>query len=166
MALSTITAKTKITASTLNTVIDAVNSIQTATPKAYITETYVSGTSGYRKWSDGFIEQWGEMDNVSSGITPANISLHTPFSNTNYYVSPPSLSDYQSGSTNEASWCGFGAGCVNTTYFVAAKLQRKRRWYACRILTFHSKRTQFSEKEIAQNERIFYWSNFFWRIPS
>lgn len=29
-------------------------------PKAYITETWVSGTSGYRIWSDGFIEQWGK----------------------------------------------------------------------------------------------------------
>ena len=45
MALSQITAKTKITASTLNGIIDVVNSLQTANPTAYITKTWVSGTS-------------------------------------------------------------------------------------------------------------------------
>ena len=28
-----------------------------ATPNAYVTQTWRSGTSWYRKWSDGFIEQ-------------------------------------------------------------------------------------------------------------
>lgn len=45
----------------------------------YITETWVSGTSGYRIYSDGFIEQWGKC-------TSRNITVTFPlaFSNTNY----------------------------------------------------------------------------------
>ena len=56
-----------------------------ANPKAYISETRVSGTSGYRVWSDGFIEQWGKIN------LPGNSSYHTltfekAFKNTDYNV--------------------------------------------------------------------------------
>lgn len=38
--------------------------------KAYITETYVNGTSWYRVWSDGWIEQGGEVSvNATSTVT-------------------------------------------------------------------------------------------------
>ena len=51
--------------------------------KAYITETWVSGTSWYRKWSDGWIEQGGTLTN---GWSDANhtISLHKAFTTTSY----------------------------------------------------------------------------------
>lgn len=56
-----------------------------ANPKAYVTETHVSGTQGYRIWSDGFIEQWGKIN------LPGNQSYHTltfqkPFKKNNYNV--------------------------------------------------------------------------------
>lgn len=50
------------------------------TPKAYVTQTWRSGNNGYRKWSDGYIEQWGW-----SG-TGKTVSLHTAFKGTNYGV--------------------------------------------------------------------------------
>lgn len=50
----------------------------------YITETYRSedGKSGYRKWSDGFVEQWFDFLSRQNYIT-----FFIPFANTNYIVS-------------------------------------------------------------------------------
>ena len=54
-------------------------------PKAYITETFRSGTSWYRKWSDGFIEQGGYVSNV--GYAQAvTVSLLTKMSTPDYTV--------------------------------------------------------------------------------
>ncbi len=44
--------------------------------------TWTSGVNGYRKWSDGFIEQWGRTSASVSGKT----TFHTAFSNTNYSI--------------------------------------------------------------------------------
>ena len=58
-----------------------------ATPKAYVTETWKSGTSWYRKWSDGWIEQ-GTVATVSvwTGGSDGTVTLPKAFSNTNYSV--------------------------------------------------------------------------------
>lgn len=50
-------------------------------PKAHITTTWHSGTSWYRKWSDGWIEQGGRI----TTSTPT-ISFHTAFKDTNYTI--------------------------------------------------------------------------------
>lgn len=55
-----------------------------AVPKAYVTTTYSSGTSWYRKYSDGWIEQGGVSAVISDGST--SITFPTKFSNTNYTV--------------------------------------------------------------------------------
>lgn len=52
-----------------------------AIPSAYITETYVNGTSWYRKYSDGWIEQGGVVAADTNAVT-----LVTPMRNTNYRV--------------------------------------------------------------------------------
>lgn len=54
-------------------------------PKAYVTETYVSGTQGYRVWSDGFIEQWGKVS-VSGENSDNILTFQKPFKNTNYNI--------------------------------------------------------------------------------
>lgn len=54
--------------------------------KAYITETWHSGTSWYRVYSDGFIIQSGFHPNRDSGGDPATITLPKPFTTTNYAV--------------------------------------------------------------------------------
>lgn len=54
-------------------------------PKAYVTETHVSGTQGYRVWSDGFIEQWGKVT-VSGENTANTLTFQKPFKNTNYNI--------------------------------------------------------------------------------
>lgn len=54
-------------------------------PKAYVTETHVSGTQGYRVWSDGFIEQWGKVT-VSGEDLNNTLTFQKPFKSTNYNI--------------------------------------------------------------------------------
>lgn len=54
-------------------------------PKAYVTETHVSGTQGYRVWSDGFIEQWGKVT-VSGEDTNNTLTFQKPFKSANYNI--------------------------------------------------------------------------------
>lgn len=49
---------------------------------AYVTETYVNGTSGYRLYSDKYIEQWG----YKSGTTSEIVTFLKAFKDTNYNV--------------------------------------------------------------------------------
>lgn len=52
---------------------------------AVVIENYVNGTSGYRVYSDGYCEQWGETGQASSSISQT-ITLLKPFANANYYA--------------------------------------------------------------------------------
>lgn len=54
-------------------------------PKAYVTETHVSGTQGYRVWSDGFIEQWGKVT-VFGENTNNTLTFQKPFKSANYNI--------------------------------------------------------------------------------
>lgn len=54
-------------------------------PKAYVTETHVSDTQGYRVWSDGFIEQWGKVT-VSGADTNNTLTFQKPFKSANYNI--------------------------------------------------------------------------------
>lgn len=54
-------------------------------PQAYVTKTYVSGTQGYRLWSDGFIEQWGKVF-VYGENSNNTLTFQKPFKNTNYNI--------------------------------------------------------------------------------
>ena len=44
------------------------------------------GTSWYRKWSDGFIEQGGRVNAVSYDDRTMNVTFMTPMSNSNYFA--------------------------------------------------------------------------------
>lgn len=57
--------------------------------KAYVTETWSSGTEWYRVWSDGFIEQGGHGKNSTCTFSKA-------FSNTNYTFNVQPSSGYTS----------------------------------------------------------------------
>lgn len=58
-------------------------------PKAYITETWRSGTEWYRVWSDGWIEQGGHG-------TGGTCTFNKSFSNTNYTFNVQPSSGYTS----------------------------------------------------------------------
>lgn len=49
-----------------------------------IIDTYISGTSGYRIWSDGYCEQWGIIPQQTSGNY--TVSFLKTFKDTNYIV--------------------------------------------------------------------------------
>lgn len=74
----------------IQNVMAAVNAVQAQvgeipTPKAYVTETHVSGTQGYRVWSDGFIEQWGKVF-VAGEETHNTLTFQKPFKDANYNI--------------------------------------------------------------------------------
>lgn len=75
-------------AETANTAKAAADAAQSAVdgvakPNTYVTAAWKSGSSWYRKWSNGFIEQGGTATTSGASTT---ISLHTPFTSTSYNV--------------------------------------------------------------------------------
>lgn len=67
--------------------------------RRYVKETGKSsdGTSWYRKWSDGFIEQGGRVNAVAYNNKTKKVTFMTPMSNTNYFaVSNPIDSEHAS----------------------------------------------------------------------
>lgn len=58
---------------------------------AYITETWAQGSSWYRKYSDGWIEQGGTT--AYSGLDAQNITLPKAFSSKNYIVNVNAISE-------------------------------------------------------------------------
>lgn len=53
----------------------------------HVTSTWHNGYNWYRKYSDGFIEQGGRVASLQQDTYQAGtVTLHTPFSNTNYNV--------------------------------------------------------------------------------
>ena len=105
--------------------------IKTSALKSYITATWQSGTSWYRKYSDGWIEQGGYV--ITSSSTEQTISLHTAFSNTNYFL------------TKQLGFNGFYGSGINGQYTSVWGLTTSSfktygydrtgvdafRWYAC-----------------------------------
>ena len=49
----------------------------------YVTETWRSGDSWYRKWKSGWLEQGGFINYGTANFT---LNFHTPFANTNYII--------------------------------------------------------------------------------
>lgn len=59
------------------------NKLDKSSIKAYVIQTYINGTSGYRVWSDGYVEQWGKTGFSVGGQT---VTLLKPMKDTNYNV--------------------------------------------------------------------------------
>lgn len=54
--------------------------------KPHVVETYVNGQSGYRVWSDGYCEQWGNY--ITNGVaTWFTVNFSKVFANVNYNIS-------------------------------------------------------------------------------
>lgn len=75
----------------IQNVMSAVNAVQAQvgeipTPKAHVTETWHSGTSWYRKWSDGWIEQGGRVNAVGYNSKTQNVTFMVTMSNINYFA--------------------------------------------------------------------------------
>lgn len=96
-----------------------------STPKAYITQTWSSGTQFYRKWSDGWIEQGGFASSNNENIT---VNLLVPFSNYNYKALVVSKIAGSAVNYNPA------VGSKSTTMFIYQSMIAMAcsiDWYAC-----------------------------------
>lgn len=82
---------TNVGSTDISNIISAVSQVQadleTIKTKAYIKETWHSGSSWYRIWSDGFIEQGFYIQSRTWTTSAYSASLPKSFTSTNYYVS-------------------------------------------------------------------------------
>ena len=83
-------------------------------PKAHLVETWRSGASWYRKWSDGFIEQGGYKAATTNDYQKATIAFHVSFASTNVGVQITIKSSYDGTAQVKAS----SASEITTTKFV------------------------------------------------
>ena len=74
----------------------------------HIIDTYVNGTSGYRIWSDGYCEQWGESTFNSGGST---VSLLKTMKSTEYIITYMFVS---TGTTNYGEGINVSARTVSS----------------------------------------------------
>ena len=81
----------------------------------YIKNTYVNGTSGYRIWSDGYCEQWGQGKVMSSGYY-MRVNFIKPFANTNYIGYEIALSSVEN--VDVLNYVGIQAKTVNGCTFM------------------------------------------------
>lgn len=97
----------------------------------FVKETYNSGTSWYRVWSDGWIEQGGRVTPTASSGT---ITFLKAFSNTNFTIT--SQEGDGNGTTTSTDTGGYDM-CVGLTNFTTTTVRytcatnRYISWYAC-----------------------------------
>lgn len=97
----------------------------TAQRPAVVVENYINGTSGYRIWSDGFIEQWGT--HTFGGTGWASIALLKSYSNSEYLCTVSCIGDSTTRTTMKA-----GNSSKNTTtilYLISGSASAVCSWY-------------------------------------
>lgn len=105
-------------------------SISAIRDKPHITQTWSNGTSWYRKYSDGFIEQSGNMP-IAKGATSRTVSFNTPFSSSTSYV--VLVQSYQQGAPG-ANYNNFPIESRTTSSFTGKNGCDEdvgNIWYAC-----------------------------------
>jgi hypothetical protein len=100
-------------------------------PIVRLVESWKSGTSWYRKYSDGWIEQGGYVTTNSN--TEQTINLHTAFSNTNYFLTKQlGFNGYYGSGINGQYTSVWGLTTSSfKTYGYATAGVNAFRWYAC-----------------------------------
>ena len=81
-------------------------------PKAYVTETWHSGTSWYRVWSDGFIEQGGKLTFTDTASIRSEITFNKPFASSMIGLS---LTAWRNSGTGMDSEYSYGVYAYSTT---------------------------------------------------
>lgn len=112
----------------IQNVMSAVNAVQAQvseipTPTTYVTKTWHSGTSWYRKWSDGWIEQGG-YNAGGSDYGNNTVTLPTSFWGTDYSVFVQN---------EDGSW-DYGSKMISTaksSYVIGTRFGKNFRWHAC-----------------------------------
>lgn len=101
-------------------------------PKAYVTETWHSGTSWYRVWSDGFIEQGGKLTFTSTTSINREITFNKPFASSMIGLSLMAGRNIGGSADSEYS---YGVYAYSTTKVSVAAWKEQGRattlwWYA------------------------------------
>lgn len=94
-----------------------------ATPNAYVTKTWHSGTEWYRVWSDGWVEQGG-YNAGGSDYGDSTVTLPTSFAGTSYSVFVQS----------EAGQWDYGSRMISRTkssYVIGTRFGKNFHWHAC-----------------------------------
>lgn len=122
----------------IQNVMSAVNVVQAQvgkipTPRAYVTGTWHSGTSWYRKWSDGWIEQGGRVNAVDYSNKTQNVTFMVTMSNTNYFaVSNPVDSLHNSWDfSSRVSLLKMGGMTVKGSKNGTSAYTGECTWYVC-----------------------------------
>ena len=113
------------------TTANASGDVTIVTPNAYVTQTYRSGVTWYRKWSDGFIEQGGQATNEAGKYaqvtypqamgTVLYVSI-TAIKNDKNYIQKQTVCDESVTSTGfQGAVTDFGQNKIAGTFC----------WYAC-----------------------------------
>lgn len=102
--------------------LDMENNITNVSDLVHIAENYADGTEWYRIWSDGRIEQGGYC--TGSGYAERIVTLHKPFSDTNYAV-------FITGSNGRETSSGTNYWYSKTTTTVGVASHGNCNWYAC-----------------------------------
>lgn len=91
----------------------------------FVVITYVNGTSWYRVWSNGWVEQGGRC-NASGNIT---VTLLKPYANTNYQV----IFSYVGANNTTGNVRDNSIISQSTNRFVTSEVNRAGyiNWYAC-----------------------------------
>ena len=112
------------TTSMLERLDNQYNLIQELQNRRYITETWKNGTSWYRIWSDGWIEQGGVFDagSLIADMTGKPITFYKPFSDTNYVIYGSSIRYDRDGQSNGLSSC-------DVSFYTFKKESCYIRWY-------------------------------------
>ena len=90
----------------------------------FVRTTYKSGTTWYRIWSDGWVEQGGAVKPSGSSATTSTVTLSKAFSDTDYFV----IANYGASSTNQYGQCYNKTTTGFTTKSYGGNFNT---WYAC-----------------------------------
>ena len=119
----------------LDSISDMVHASEFVETKRIVTATWRSGTNWYTKYSDGWIEQGGDITGLSAINSHENQTktLHTPFATTNYHVSLFAANS----NNNKSQSCGILERKINqfrwsSSYWYGRDAKvTSFSWYAC-----------------------------------
>lgn len=105
------------------------------TPKAYVTATWKSGAKWYRVWSDGRIEQGGNLSALKQASSASLVTCTFPkaFTSTNYQFMMNVSGTMEGHSSVEMGWHATSKTktAINVSMFSADNASGTVDWYAC-----------------------------------
>ena len=93
-----------------------------------VVATYGTASTGYRLWSDGWCEQWGNASGVEAS-TGFEVTLLQPFANANGYI--VNLVRLAKITTTAEAGYVYTRGLTSTTFEIYSTVATTYKWYAC-----------------------------------